>query len=122
MIYLIGGTPRSGKTTVAKLLAKRLGISWVSCDSLEGIPKLYTPKNIYHKRFPKDIIRKETKNSNDLMYTRFNANQIVKACLTQGSSVWVAVEQFVEYLIGENLDYIVEGYQLPPKSVAKLKK
>lgn len=121
MIYLIGGTPRSGKTTVAKLLSKKLKISWVSCDSLEGIPKFYTPKSVYHKRFPKDIMRRETKNSNDLMYTKFSAKQIVQAYLTQGSSVWTAVEQFTEYLIGEDISYIIEGYQLPPKSVAKIK-
>ncbi len=121
MIYLIGGTPRSGKTTVAKVLANKLKISWVSCDSLEGIPKFYTPKNVYHKHFPKDIMRRATKNSNDLMYTRFSANQIVQAYITQGSSVWTAVEQFIEYLIGEDISYIIEGYQLPPKSVAKLK-
>lgn len=37
MIYLIGGPPKCGKTTLAKQLAKKLGIQWVATDTLEVI-------------------------------------------------------------------------------------
>ena len=41
MIYLIGGPPRCGKTTVASKLSLDTGIPWVSTDTIEGC-LLYT--------------------------------------------------------------------------------
>lgn len=122
MIYIIGGLPRSGKTILAKKLAYKLRISWVSGDSLEGIPKYYTSKKEYPKRFPKDIIRRKTKNSNDLMYTKYTAEEIVHAYMIQGESVWISIARFIDSLIGENIDYVVEGYQIPPEKVVRLQK
>jgi len=46
MIYLIGGAPRCGKTKVAKQLSKKLGIPWISADSLEGVVAAYVNKKI----------------------------------------------------------------------------
>jgi 2-phosphoglycerate kinase len=122
MIYIIGGTPRSGKTTLAKKLSKNLRISWVSGDALESIRKYYTSKKEYSKRFPKDIMRRKTKNSNDLMYTKYTSEEIMAAYLTQGASVWQSIELFIDSLIGEDIDYIVEGYQISPHKVAELQK
>lgn len=120
MIYLIGGTPRSGKTTVAKKLAASLGVSWISADTLEGLAKHFTPLKEYSKRFPKNVLRKETKNSNDLMYSKYTTDQIKKAYIKQAESSWKTIETLIEYLIGENQDYIIEGYQIAPKLVAKI--
>jgi 2-phosphoglycerate kinase len=62
MIYIIGGTPRSGKSILAKKLARKLKISWVSGDSLEGIPKYYASARDYPKKFPSIFLKKETFN------------------------------------------------------------
>jgi adenylate kinase family enzyme len=67
MIYLIGGSPRSGKTTVAKKLAAVLGISWISADTLQGLAKHFTPLSEHTKKFPINALRKNTKNSNRLV-------------------------------------------------------
>ncbi|MBP9686693.1 MAG: hypothetical protein KBD66_02750 [Candidatus Doudnabacteria bacterium] len=122
MIYIIGGTPRSGKTILAKKLAYTLRVSWVSGDSIEGIPKYYTSAKEYSKRFPKDIIRRKTNHSNDLMYTKYTPEEIVKAYTVQGESIWISIERFIDSLIAENIDYVVEGYQIPAVKVAALQK
>jgi 2-phosphoglycerate kinase len=122
MIYLIGGTPRSGKSTLAKKLAASLGVSWISADTLEGLAKHFTPPNEYSKKFSINVIRKETKNSNDLMYSKYTAEQIKKAYIKQAESSWKTIKTLIEYLLGEDQDYIIEGYQIAPKFVSKLQK
>ncbi len=122
MIYLIGGTPRSGKSIVAKKLSEVLRIPWVSGDSLEGIPKKYTAKNMYAKKFPKHVMRIKTHQSNELMYSRYSASNIVEAYTTQAASVWEAIELFIDSLIVEKQDFIIEGYQIPVAAAAKLQK
>ena len=63
---------------MAKKLAISLGVSWISADTLEGLAKHFTSPKEYSRKFPKNIIRKETKNSNDLMYSKYTAEQIKK--------------------------------------------
>lgn len=41
MKYLIGGPPRCGKTTLAKELSSRLGVSWISTDMIDNMLKPY---------------------------------------------------------------------------------
>ena len=41
MIYLIGGSPRSGKTTLSKKLAKELDIPYISTDYLRLVAMEY---------------------------------------------------------------------------------
>lgn len=120
MIYLIGGTPRSGKTTLATMLSKKLRISWIPTDTIELMVQSYTPKEEFPKRFPKSIIRQKTNYSNDTMYRRFTAKQIANAYIRQSRAVWKAIEKLIEAELKEDRSYIVEGYHIHPKSVAQL--
>lgn len=122
MIYLIGGPPRSGKTTLAKKLAHRLRIGWVSADILESVVREYTPAKEYRRLFPKNILREQTQGSNDLMYTKFSAKQIVQAYIKQGKTTWKAIRVFIEQCVHESHDFIIEGHQLHPKLVSELMK
>jgi len=56
------------------------------------------------------------------MYSRYTTEQIKKAYIDQAGSSWEVIETLIEYLIGEDQDYIIEGYQIAPKLVAKLQK
>ena len=120
MIYLIGGPPRSGKSTLAKLLSKKLKISWISTDTLESVVSVYTSRTDYPKRFPKNILRERTKQSNDMMYERFSAKEIVEAYRKQAKACWRAVETVIECEIKEGNDFILEGAQLHPEFVFRL--
>ncbi len=119
MIYLIGGPPRCGKTT----LAKKLGLPWISADTLEGIVRDYTPKAELDRLFPKNAMRRKLKNSsNDQMYGAYSATAISKAYIAQAKASWKAVESVVASEISEGNDYVIEGHQIHPRLAAKLLK
>jgi 2-phosphoglycerate kinase len=122
MIYLIGGAPRSGKTTIAKKLSMDLNVSWISVDTLEGLAQHFTPKHEYAKKFPKNIMRVETGNNNDNMYSKYSSSQITKAYIAQAKSSWEVINVLIEWLLGEHHSYIIEGHQIHPKLVAQLLK
>lgn len=59
MLYILGGTSRSGKSTAAKRLLKKAGTTVIPLDSLvmgftNGFPKV----GIHDKLFPDDIARR----------------------------------------------------------------
>lgn len=99
MIYLIGGPPRCGKTTVAKLLSKKLDIPWISTHTLESIVSV-TLKQAYGaedkgitEAFPKDEIRKATEHSNDRMYTEYTPEEIAQAYIKQAGATSEAISR-----------------------------
>lgn len=122
MIYLIGGPPRCGKTTTAKNLAKKLGISWISADTLETIVERYTPEGYRQELFPRTVMYKKAKLSNDAVYKKYPVKYILNTFFRQARSVQLAIETVVFFYDKNNEDVIIEGYQLFPDFVAKLKK
>jgi hypothetical protein len=44
VIYLIGGPPRTGKTLLARRLGRRLGIGWLSLDTLRFVMRGLLPE------------------------------------------------------------------------------
>ena len=122
MIYLIGGAPRCGKTTIAQTLSRKLRISWIASDTLESIAMAYTSRKDFQKLFPKSVMRRKTKFSNDLMYDKYTPKQIVKAYIKQSEVVWKAIEMLVESELKEGRSFIIEGYHVHPRLVSNLKK
>lgn len=55
------------------------------------------------------------------MYGRYSAKEIVGAYIRQGKSSWKAVEIFAEDCIHEDHDFVIEGHQIHPKLVARLR-
>lgn len=121
MIYLIGGPPRCGKTTSAKKLAKKLGISWISADTLETIVERYTPEGYKQELFPRTMIYRKARLSNDAVYKKYPVKYILHTFLKQAKSVHLAIEAVVYFYHKNNEDVIIEGHQLFPEFVAKLK-
>ncbi len=122
MIYLIGGAPRCGKTTLAQKLAKDLKISWLAADSLEGVVAAYLSKPDLARLFPKSVMRKKTKRSNDLMYDKYSTKEITDAYNKQSQAVWKAIRALIQASLYEGHGLIIEGYQIQPKFIAQLQK
>jgi 2-phosphoglycerate kinase len=123
MIYLIGGPPRCGKTTIAQKLSKKLSIPWVSSDVLESIVIAHTPTEKLPQLFPKTVMRKKTKKTgNDGMYTQFTPKQITQAYIKQAKATWEAIRVLMESELKDGHSYIVEGYQIHPAFVKELQK
>ena len=117
MIYLIGGPPKCGKTTLAKRLSKSKGIPWVSTDTLQCIIKPYINKNNFSKNFPSSS---QQCNSNDEKYSQYSIDEIIEAYQQQAKTSYQAIEMFVICEITDGNDFIIEGYHVEPELVATL--
>lgn len=90
MIYLIGGPPKCGKTTLAKALSKSLGIPWVSTDTLENVIKPYMNEKDFTNRFPVGYQRGK---DNDEKYSKYSISEIIEAYNQQAKTVFQAMEE-----------------------------
>lgn len=61
MIYLISGSSRCGKTTLAQFLSKQLSIPWLATDTLKSIVSECISSSDFNKMFPKSVMRRQTK-------------------------------------------------------------
>ncbi len=122
MLYLIGGAPRSGKTTTAKKLSETLSVPWISTDTLESIVTDYVLPSEADKLFPKNVLRRTTNQSNDEMYTRYSTEEIVDAYIQNGKSLAQAITTFIDCEFSYGHDYILEGHHIHPALIIELQK
>lgn len=121
MIYLIGGPPKCGKTTLAKKISKKFGIPWISADTLQIVARAYMNKDEVAKKFPLTTARKKYKNNDDF-YNKYSDKEIVKLYTMQAKVCYDAIDMVSICEITDGNDYIIEGYQVEPKLVVKLQK
>ena len=121
MIYLIGGPPKCGKTTLAKKLSKKLGIPWVASDTLQVVARAYVARYISQKELDKIYPHSAAKGkTNDETYSRNTPRQIAKNYTTQAKASYDAIEMFALCEIKDGNDYIIEGYHVTPQLAARL--
>ena len=114
MIYLIGGAPRCGKTTLAEALAKKTSFPFFTLDHVTSVVAPYIPEQEYVTRLPLRVARQETNYSNDVFYARYSPEQIVDFYLRQARTYWPGIESFIKYAIDDDHDLILEGWQILP--------
>lgn len=113
MIYLIGGPPRCGKTTLAEALAKKTSFPYFSLDHVTSVITPYIPEREYATKLPLFAARRE-RLSIDVFYARYSSAQIVNFYLRQAETFWAGVENFIKYAIEDEHDLILEGWQILP--------
>jgi|SRR3989344_7080935 len=118
-VYLIGGPPKCGKTTLAKTLSKKLSIPWISSDTLENIVSAYTPKEQHPVLFSHSYLRGE---SNDEFYTHNSPEAIVQGYVEQSKATYDAISMMAETYLTDEDDFIVEGYQVTPEIANRILK
>ncbi|HCW32113.1 MAG: hypothetical protein UT36_C0002G0009 [Candidatus Peregrinibacteria bacterium GW2011_GWF2_39_17] len=120
MIYLIGGPPKCGKTTLAKNLSKHLGIQWVASDTLQVVTMdyvwKYAPKK-FNELYPHNAMKGET---NDETYTLISSKLIAKNYIKQAKTSYAAIDMFSICEIKDGNDYVIEGYHVTPQLAAQL--
>ena len=121
MIHLISGPPRSGKTTLAKAISKKHGISWVSADCLEVISRAYVPKSKWKEKYPYRHLRAQgKKRDNDIFYATHSTQKIVSVLKKQEKATHLAIDMFIAHELHNGNNYIIEGYQIDPIFAEKI--
>ncbi len=115
MLYLIGGPPRCGKTTLAEALAKRLSVPYFSLDHVTSVITPYIPEPEHAALLPLGVARRETDYSNDRFYARYSAEQAVGFYLRAAETFWPGVKNFIRYALEDEHDLILEGWQILPR-------
>lgn len=117
MIYLIGGPPKCGKTTLAKKLSKSKKIPWVSTDTLQNVIKPYLNKKDFSKNFP---VNSQCKKNNDERYSKYSTDEIIDVYQKQAKTSYQAIDMFAISEITDGNDFIIEGYRIEPELATKL--
>jgi len=121
MIYLIGGPPRTGKTSFAKHLAKKLKIPWIASDCLEVIVRPYIPNSKFKEAYPYSYLRKHgDARNNDVFYETYSSQKIIQVLKKQSKTTYKAIDNMIANEIDNGNDYVIEGYHLIPSFVEKL--
>jgi predicted kinase len=92
MLYVVGGCSRSGKSTLAERMRARHGVPWFPLDALKMGLHLGAPSYGVHP------------DEDDL---------------ETADCMWPIVKGVLEHLIFDGRDYLIEGVNLRPQTVAK---
>lgn len=108
MVYLIGGSPRCGKTTFARRLAYQKRIPGVSTDLLRHAEKVYVPEAEWPVRFPQADWKTRP------------AIETLEAEIQESKTLWLGNRRFIGALLKHRQDYVIEGVHLLPELVQEL--
>jgi len=118
MIYLIGGSPRCGKTILAKKLSSKLRVSHLSTDAFYPMVLSMIPKPEIKKKFPQqDMPTPKGKFRFDV----YPNQAMLKAQTTEAETMWPPIKAFISSLVHREQDLIIEGIHLFPKLVNQFK-
>ncbi|OGL98034.1 hypothetical protein A2304_00810 [Candidatus Uhrbacteria bacterium RIFOXYB2_FULL_57_15] len=119
MIYLIGGPPRCGKTTLAKSMSKKFGIPWISTDMLEVVSGEYMSRAEWKRAHPYSLLRR-THKTNDAFYGKLSPQEIVRILRRQAMATAPAIDMAAICEINDGNDYVIEGYHIEPGLASRL--
>lgn len=110
-IYLIGGAPTLGKSTLAQMLSQYLGIPWISTDQIRDVMRRVAKREDIPQLFPaKDY-------SVERFFAEFSAAEIVQMEIEQGEAAWAGIVEFIENDYTWTNGFIIEGVNILPQLV-----
>ena len=119
MIYLIGGSPRVGKSILSRKLSKTLGVSYISTDILRLVVLPYSKGKNKDKNFP--FIKMFDPATIDKLFQKYSGQEQLKADLREARSTWPGIKSLIDHLLVCKSDYIIEGVHLLPSFVKEYK-
>lgn len=111
-IILIGGAPTTGKSTVAKALAKQLDLPWLSTDQIRDTMRVLADKDKYPNLFNGGL-------DAETFLTSFTASEIVDKEMKQSEAAWLGIKAFIDEDYTWLNGFIIEGVNILPHLVAR---
>ncbi len=112
-VIFIGGAPTTGKTTIAQLASKRLGLPWISTDQIRETVRAKNSEKDYPALFRTEGYTAER------FLNEFSAADIVELEMNQGKEVWNTIKKFIKEDPTWEQGVIIEGISILPHLVAR---
>ncbi len=119
MVYLIGGSPRAGKSILARKLSRSLAVPYISTDNLRPVIMPYFPRREQADAFPFEMMFAH--NNREEFFNKYSGKEMLEADIIEANSIWPGIKSLIEYLISCRMDYIIEGVHLFPHFVKRIK-
>ena len=117
-IILIGGSPTSGKSYLAKKIAKELELPWISSDTIRGQMRNIVRKEDYPSLF---LDVDESIEAAEKFLNGNSSREIVDLVNKEGVDVWKGVEAIIKSDYTWK-SYVVEGVAILPHLAAGIAK
>ena len=104
MIYLIGGTPRGGKSILSRKLSKILNVPYISTDNLRLVALPYFKGKEKDKNFP--FIKMFDLAAIDKFFLKYSGQEMLKVDIREAKSIWPGVKSLIDHLLVCKMDYI----------------
>lgn len=119
MIYIIGGTPRSGKTILSKKLFKLINAQYMSTDILRLFMIAALKESEKYKYFPFEKMF-DSVGKIDVFYRDVSGEDMLAADIEEAKNLMPGILAFINYFSGNNQDYILEGVHFLPSFIHEL--
>lgn len=120
MIYLIGGSPRSGKTILSKKLSEKLAVPYISTDVLRLFMVACLKHDDKYNYFPFEKMF-DLSAAVDTFYEENSGDDMLAADLKEAENLMPGIIAFIDYFKKSNVNYIIEGVHFLPSLIANLK-
>jgi len=117
-IYLIGGPPRTGKTTLTMRFLRERPVLAASTDAVR-----YTLRQIMNKNQQPDLFHMGKYTSNEpaeIEYLLTHPNEVIDVQNRESAIVWQSVRNFIKSNIDDGFDIIIEGIAVLPALIQTL--
>lgn len=113
-IVLIGGPPTAGKSELARQLAARLCLPWISSDQIRDTMRLAARREDHP-----DLFNPSGFDDAERFFSHFSAEQIAAIEIGQAKAAWSGIRHFIENDYTWTDGFILEGVNVLPSLVAQ---
>jgi predicted ATPase len=117
-VYLIGGAPRTGKSTLARQLTQHWTTQFTSTDAIRTQLRQTITSSAEPDLYYLDSLNADETNMARLM--RDHTKDIIAAAERESAVVWQTVEPFIRSNVSAGRSILVEGVAILPHLVAAL--